>query len=145
VAEQVEILRADPQLRRRAVTMVLATAVCGAAAIHWLLPWAHATVEQAVREGMPRSVVCKSTLGVLSIFAFTVAGFGVYIVRLGRSIVAAGRFPPPGQKVIRDTRVLTGRAAELLGRTQTFLGSALIVCAAALLALTTYGLGKLMH
>jgi hypothetical protein len=145
MAEQVEILRADPKLRRRAIYLVLITAVAGAAAIHWLLPWANATVEEAVRGGMPRSVVCKSTLGVLSVFALTVIGFGAYIARLGRSIAAAQRFPLPGQKVIRDTRVLTGRSAQMLGRAQAFLGTALIVVASALLVLTGYGLSKLMH
>jgi hypothetical protein len=138
-----EIVRADPRQRRLAILTVLATAIVGAVAIHWVLPWAIESIERAVRGGMPRSVVCKSTLGVLCAFAFLVAGFGFWIARLGRSIVAAGRFPPPGQKVIRDTRVLTGRAAEALGRTQTLLGTALIVLAAALLVVASYGLAVL--
>jgi hypothetical protein len=140
-----DIIRADPRLRRLALLMVLGTAVLGGAAIEWLLPWANATVEEAVRGGMPRSVVCKSTLGVLSGFALMVAAFGVHTARVGRRVALAAEFPLPGTRVIRDTPVLRGRTAVLLGRSQTFLGNALVVLAAALLALTAYGLAALMR
>jgi hypothetical protein len=125
--------------------IVVGTAAVGAAVIHWLLPWATATVDQAVRDGMPKSVVCKSTLVVVSVFAITVAAFGMHTARLGRRIAAAGQFPLPGTRVIRDTRVLRGRAAVLVGRGQTFLGRALVVLSIALVAVTSYGLAKLTH
>jgi hypothetical protein len=132
-------------MRRTAILVVLITTVLGAAAIQWLLPWATATVDQAVRDGMPRSVVCKSTLAVLSVFALTVAAFGLHTARLGKRVSIARQFPLPGTRVIRDTRVVRGRAAVLVGRGQAFLGKALIVLSAALLALTSYGLAKLSH
>jgi len=140
-----DIIRADQRLRRLAILIVVGTTVLGAAAIHWLLPWAATTVKQAVSDGMPRSVVCKTTLAVLSVFALTVAGFGFHTARLGKRVAVARQFPLPGMRVIRDTRVLRGRAADLLGRGQACLGKALIVLSAALLALTSYGLAKLSH
>ena len=143
VAGAPEILRADPRLRRQAMILLVVVTALGSAAIQWLLPWANATVEEAVRSGMPRSAVCKSTLAVLSVFAFAVAAFGLHTARMGRRIRAAGQFPLPGARVIRDTRVIRGRAADMLGRAQTFLGAALIVLCAALVALTSYGLAKL--
>ena len=140
-----EILQADPVMRRTAISIVLITTVLGAAAIEWLLPWAAATIDQAVQSGMPRSVVCQSTLAVLSVFALTVAAFGLHTARLGKRVSIARQFPLPGTRVIRDTRVVRGRAAVLVGHGQAFLGKALIVLSTALLALTSYGLAKLSH
>lgn len=39
-----------------------------------------------------------------------------YFWSLGRRTLGAGRFPPPSMKVLRDTAVLVGPAAEARGR-----------------------------
>ncbi len=41
-------------------------------------------------------------------------GTGAWLWRLGRRINRAGRFPPPGMKVIKDTRVRTDGPARAL-------------------------------
>ena len=135
-----EILRADPVARRRALTIVVVGGVLGLLAIQWLLPWARGRVEQAVYEGgLPQSAVCKSVLVGLMLVATSVAAFGVYAFRFGRRVVAEERFPPAGITVVRDTRVLHGRAARLLGRAQAINGALLVVLAVVLFALCAYG------
>jgi hypothetical protein len=143
--ERPEVVRADPRLRKQALVMVVVATALFTGAVEWLVPWTNQTIAQAMREGMPRSAVCKSALVVLSVFAVSVAGFGAYVIALGRRIASAQRFPLPGQAVIRDTRVVSGRVAVLFGRCQAFLGGTLIVLAASLFGLSCYGLARLMH
>jgi hypothetical protein len=52
----------------------------------------------------------RITLGVGMILV-GVAGFSM--VRTAMKTLRAGRFPPPGMKVIRDTRIVTGISAKL--------------------------------
>ncbi len=44
--------------------------------------------------------------------AFLMAGLALWLWRFSRKISVAGRFPPPGVPVIRDTVIKTGSAAE---------------------------------
>lgn len=135
-----EILRADPRARRGVLTIVVLAGVIGLLAIEWLLPWARGRVEQAVYEGsLAKSAVCKSILIFLMAVATSVGGIGVYAFRFGRRVACEERFPPAGMKVVRDTRVLQGRAARLLGRAQAINGALLVVLAFALFALCAYG------
>jgi hypothetical protein len=135
-----EILRADPRARRRALAIVVVGGVLGLLAIEWLLPWARGRVEQAVYEGgLPQSAVCKSVLAFLMLVAASVGAFGVYVFRFGGRVVREERFPPAGVKVVRNTRVVHGRAARILGRAQAINGALLVALAIALFALCAYG------
>lgn len=52
-------------------------------------------------------------LGVLTLPVYLFAwGFWT----MGRAVVSSERYPPPGMRVVRDTRVVTGRAAVRRGR-----------------------------
>ncbi|HET9062185.1 MAG TPA: hypothetical protein VFO62_02750 [Candidatus Binatia bacterium] len=135
-----EILRADPRARRRALAILVVGGLLGLLAIEWLLPWARGRVAQAVYEGgLPQSAVCKSVLAFLMLIAASVAAFGVYVWRFGRRVVREERFPPTGVNVVRDTRVLNGRPARLLGHAQAINGALLVALAIAMVALCAYG------
>jgi len=43
------------------------------------------------------------------------AEVAAYLWLLGRKVLSAREFPPPGQRVIRDTPVVTGEAAVARG------------------------------
>lgn len=62
--------------------------------------------EFAFRELM---FVFKLSMGVVSLLLLTM---GFYLLLLARRISKSGRYPPPGIKVIRDTRVRTGDKAK---------------------------------
>ena len=51
---------------------------------------------------------------ILWIGGLSLVGMGGWFWRLGRRINLADRFPPPGMKVIKDTRVRTGPKARAL-------------------------------
>jgi hypothetical protein len=46
----------------------------------------------------------------------------VYLIRFGQKVLAHNQFPYPGQKVIHDTKVVTGKKAVSFGRMLIFLG-----------------------
>jgi len=135
-----DVVRADPQARQRAIAIVLGGGICGVVAIRWLLPWARGRLAQSVYDGsLPQSVVCKSVLVGLMLVAASVVAFGVYAYRFGQRVVEEERFPPAGTKVVRNTRVVNGRAARLLGRAQAINGAVIVVLGFALLGLCAYG------
>jgi heme/copper-type cytochrome/quinol oxidase subunit 2 len=50
-------------------------------------------------------------MGVVSILLLSM---GIYLLLLARRTSKSGQYPPPGMKVIRDTRVRTGDKAKLI-------------------------------
>jgi len=139
----VEIVRADPRERRRALVVVAVGAVLGSIAITWVLPWVEHSAAEAVRGGLPKSVVCRSTLVGLMLFTLPLIAFGVYAFRFGRQVALEQRFPPSGRAVVRDTRVLHGRAAATLGRVQSMLGASVVALSFVLLGILLYGFHRL--
>jgi hypothetical protein len=51
-----------------------------------------------------------------------ILGPSLYLIIVGRRIIGAQRMPYPGQKVIHDTKVISGRPAVLRGRLLLYLG-----------------------
>jgi hypothetical protein len=135
-----EFVEADPGLVRLALTAVVAVAAVGSLTLGWLLPWMLAALEEA-RAGGALSVplACWLFLGLVVLLSAPVVAFGVHAVRFGRSVVAAGRYPPPGTRVLRRTRVLTGPAAALTGRGQVVTGVMLVFCGIALVVVAAWG------
>jgi hypothetical protein len=60
------------------------------------------------------------------------AVFAVWLVRLSLGIQRAGRFPPPGALIIRETRILTGEQARARARVGFVLAAIVAVAAIAL-------------
>ena len=56
-----------------------------------------------------------------------ILGLAVYQIILGRRILKSGRFPPPGMKVIRDTKIQTGAKAKKVAISLIALSSIVIV------------------
>jgi hypothetical protein len=56
-----------------------------------------------------------------------ILGLAVYQIILGRRILKSGRFPPPGMKVIRDTKIETGAKAKKVAISLIALSSIVIV------------------
>jgi len=55
-------------------------------------------------------------LSAVALLLAPLLGFGAYLWSLGRRVIRASTFPPPGLRVIRDTPVISGEAAVLRGR-----------------------------
>jgi hypothetical protein len=76
-----------------------------------------------------------------TVLSAPLVAFAVYLWSLGAKVVRAGAFPPPGYRVVRDTPVITGRAAVGRGRGLKALALCLGV-ASALMWLLLWWLGS---
>ena len=56
-------------------------------------------------------------------------GMGAYLILLARRTLRAGRYPPPGMRVIRETRLRTGNQAKKAALSLIVLASLLIAVA----------------
>ena len=134
---------ADPQARRRAVIVVLTTAVLGALLIYLFnraLPqlshWLAANLEAILAR--PAMVIAVALLFMTPIFAAS-----GYLFVLANRIINSERLPPPGQAVVRDTPVLEGAPAVRRGRALQIIAGMLSV-GALVMAMWCWQLLKLM-
>ena len=136
-----EIQRGDPSARRKAVTILIAGAIVGAA----LLAIAGAVrpdLEAWLKEDLRgRSRIVLGAIAVL--MAGPLLALAAYLWHLGGRVVATGRFPPSGARLVRDTPVVTGSAATRAGRVLQSCAAALAV-AAVLLAVFIWRIAALL-
>ena len=109
--------KANSASRRKAISIVIAAALIGSLIIFFfekqsdpLLNWFFSDSSQLV----PR---LKLFCTIVAIFgALLLIAFAVNLWFLGDRVIGARRFPLEGQKVVRDTPILEGRAAMARGR-----------------------------
>jgi hypothetical protein len=127
-----EVQRADPRLRMLVILAFLSTVVVGAGAIvalsHWLDTLRHRPASQSNR--ILAAALAWST-GTAGVFLLALAG---HVWRFGARARAASQFPPPGTRVIWDTVVHRGPAADLRGKLLQWLAVALGLSALGLVA-----------
>jgi hypothetical protein len=121
-----DIVRADPVRRRRAllllpIILVVGVGMLAAAprATRMLLVWL-----QESPHGRERAVVAM--LGFAAPFTLLAWVIGFDSVRRSLHTLRARQFPPPGTPVLRDTPVLRGRTAQMLGVVGLALGTLLL-------------------
>lgn len=107
---------ADPQARRRAVWAILAIVILSGAFAIGL----HFQGERLEQMAQQKLIELADRPAILFLVAFVVmiplVGASIPVYRQASRIVKSGRIPPPGQKVIRDTPIITGRKAIRQGR-----------------------------
>lgn len=126
-----EIVYADKKERRWALVLFVAAAILGA--IFFKLTQSYFQGYDSLLQNDPKAATLRlvkflKLSGVL--FAALVFPFSAYTLRIGVRILRSGRFPPPGMKVIRNTKIRKGRKAKIRG-----IG---IIAAAAVLFLTSF-------
>ena len=112
-----QIQKADPEARRRAMLTVIFGAAVGGLLIagfdHFGEPFrAWLSSDPAETAGRARLAMYLSAL----VLSAPVIAFAVYLWLLGKKVLRAQQFPPPGFQVIRDTPVIGGPAAVTRGQ-----------------------------
>lgn len=135
-----EILKADKQYRTRLLTAYLV----GIAVFSLCLCF-----------GLPRYCAYLRTLKIpdmlditeisTMIFFACFIGPACYLMVVGRRIIFSKRFPFPGQKVIRDTKIIEGKKAVRRGRMLFILGMLTIIILIAGAARSHYFFEKLRN
>lgn len=134
----VQIQKADPVARRKAIRGILIGALVGAV-LFFLLQGMVGNINQWL-ESHAEFLVEHHYLAFL-LMLIPVAPIIVlsgYLIKHANKIVKTQRFPPPGTPVIRDVRVIEGRSAVLRGRVAQLLLWIILLSASAIPLLIWY-------
>lgn len=138
-----EIQPVDPRLRRIVLLLLLVVAVAGAGGLWWLEGRLDDLFYVALRSPQDAAV------GILGLaFRLFVAGSagaaicGAWFFAVSWKTLRSERFPPPGVGVVRQTRIVEGRAARIRGLAGLFAAVILLLLA---VALPTVGLELLQE
>ena len=107
-----DVIKADSRSRLMVLILVVAAVACCGALFFWVRPWA---IRQLLTMEPDRAIHAIKW-GLVILFLGGTPG-AAYLMKLGRRVLSENRFPPQGMKVLKDTLVLTGRPAQLRGRT----------------------------
>jgi hypothetical protein len=80
-----------------------------------------------------RSTLAGALRWITLALSVCVAALGVYLLDIGRRVVSAQRYPPPGFAVVKDTEVVEGHSAKARGLWIQLFSAVLIIAAVALL------------
>ncbi len=111
-----EIQKADPRLRLRILILLTVVAAFGALGILYL----HAYLARLHDLGphlqpLAATRTVRAAHVFLAVLTGGALGLGLYLGWISRRVLASQRFPPPGHRVISDTRVRRGRQARRVG------------------------------
>jgi hypothetical protein len=113
-----EILPADRRLRTLLTGVAIAVVLLASVLFVYALPNYLDYLKGLLHE---RPIQGKAEFQrLIDVFILTsvlcIAAFVVYLALLGRKVLNSGRFPPPGARVLVDTRILNGDAAARRGK-----------------------------
>ncbi len=94
----------------------------GGVLVGWVLPWAAGHLEGL--EAQKALGIIKVALVVLFLGTVPLAA---YLFTIGRKMMKYERFPPPGMKVITDTKLVEGEKAKFRGQVVVVLSLVLIL------------------
>ena len=126
-----ELLRADPRMRRIAVAIVVAAAALGGIALWAMRRWLDGMIQPSPAS---QSHLLIAFIWLVGVTVLMLVALGAYLFHYGRRVRAASLFPPPGAKVVRDTPVLRGAAALRRGFVLQGLGAVCVLCGIGLVA-----------
>jgi hypothetical protein len=115
-SEEVEIQPADPAARARALWLVLVILILGGALLVALY-FHEERISEWAREHLFQLAQQPTFLFLVAfVLMLPLVGAAVHVYRLAGRVVTSQRMPPPGQKVIKDTPIITGSKAVRQGR-----------------------------
>ncbi len=116
---------ADPGERRRVLVLLAGATLLGAAFFSRFDDIAQWVIDDPAHAVMRTNLLIATLLIPASVMIFA----SRRLWRVGDETLRAQRYPPPGQKVIRDTAILEGPAARRRGRQLQWSSWLLVACA----------------
>ncbi len=134
----VDIQKANPQARRKAILNLIIGALAGTG-LFYLLEYLVGNVNLWI-QSHAIYLVEHHYIAFLAMLLLVspILWLTIYLIRFTRQIIRAERFPPPDTPVIRDVRVLEGKAAIRRGRLLQVLCWLILIPTAALPLLVWY-------
>jgi hypothetical protein len=123
-----EIISADKGLRKKTIILIIAIVL----AVMIVGPYLSGYLTDLRQEGVerPESAYPKMISlmkWVLGSAALLITLTGAYLLIIALRSLKAGHYPPPGMKVIKDTRIKTGRPAKIMAGLLIFNSGAIIL------------------
>jgi len=134
---QEHIVKADRLVRTVIVIAWVVCVILGVVMVKWVVPWGQDRLEKAE----PAKALRIIQVVIAFIFLSTLP-FSACLYWLGRRAVVYRQMPPPGTRVIKNTRVLEGRDAVTRGRLIAGIAVALFAVALVGGLYVPYKLGK---
>ena len=123
-----DIVRADKEFRKRFVLFLMLIVIVFGFAIlsmkSYLDEMGRLRRENPGLAGKKVILLLRWWMGLGSL---PILGFGVYQVSIARRILKSGQYPPPGLKMLRDTKIQTGAKAKKAAMSLIALSSIVIV------------------
>jgi hypothetical protein len=127
-----EITRADAKFRRRVLWWGGSLSIAGLIGLAILYRHLQG-INELAGEDREAAVANAARLAVVMAWmaGLSFVGIGIWFLRLGHRVRRSRQFPPPGARVIRDTKVRTGLDARDIATVFTALGVVTAVLGAA--------------
>ncbi len=106
-----EIIPADRTYRRMVLLIYFVLVFIGVVLIGWVLPWS-----QDYLEGLEAQNALGILKAALVVLFLSILPLAAYLFVVGRKMMKYERFPPPGMKVITDTKVVEGEKVKFQGQ-----------------------------
>jgi len=116
----IKVVKADKRIRMLVLAGYLISVIVLAI---WMLLWSESKLEQ-VKEPQ---VLLRIIRIVIAFIFLSIVPFGLYMCRFGWRVIKHRQMPPPGMKVIVDTKVLESDKAVTRGRLIIAISLVLIV------------------
>lgn len=107
----IKVIKADKRIRTLVILAYIVAVLVVLVLIIWILPWGEGKLEQTEPEAMLRIIRI-----VIAFIFLSIIPFGLYMYRFGWRVIKHKQMPPPGTKVIVDTKVLEGVKAVTRGK-----------------------------
>lgn len=134
----VQIQKADPEARRKAIRGILIGALVGAV-LFFLLQGMVGNINQWIESHAELLVEHHYLAFLLMLIPVApIIALSGYLIVYANRIVRTQRFPPPDTPVIRDVRVIEGRPAVIRGRVAQALLWVILLSASAIPLLIWY-------
>ena len=117
-----KIIPADRTYRRTVLIIYIVLVFMGIVLIGWVFPRS-----QAYLEGLEAQNALGILKAALVVLFLSIVPLAVYLFTVGRKIMQCGRFPPPGMKVIADTKLVEGKKVKFQGQVVVVLSLVLIL------------------
>ena len=125
-----DVVPADKELRKKFFIFILLVIIVAIITEHYIEDYLGQIEQLSPKD--PGLAFKKSMFILkiaLSLVSLLLLSMGVYSVLLARRVLKSGQYPPPGMRVIRDTRLRTGAQARRAGVSLIVLSCVLIVIA----------------
>lgn len=106
-----KVIKADKRIRTFVIIAYIVAVLVLVVLLMWILPWGEGKLKQTEPE-----VTLRIIRIVIAFVFLSIIPFGVYLCRFGWRVIRHKQMPPPGTKVIVDTKILEGDKAITRGK-----------------------------